>query len=67
MAVITKDMTVMDVLKLDQDSASVFRSFGLHCLGCPGATLESLEMASRVHGINVDDLLGALNEFFGSK
>ena len=48
MAVITKDMTVMDVLRLDQDSASVFRSFGLHCLGCPGATLESLEMASRV-------------------
>jgi transcription termination factor Rho len=33
MAKITKDMTVMDVLRLDQESASVFRSFGLHCLG----------------------------------
>jgi len=67
MAKITKDMTVMDVLRLDQESASVFRSFGLHCLGWPGATMESLEMASRVHGINVDDLLAGLNEFFESK
>ncbi len=33
MAKITKDMTVMDVLRLDQETASVFRSFGLHCLG----------------------------------
>ena len=33
MATITKDMTIMDVLRLDQRTESVFRSFGLQCLG----------------------------------
>lgn len=67
MATITKDMTVMEVLKLDQESASVFMSFGLHCLGCPGATSETLEGASKIHGIKSDDLVAALNNFFESK
>lgn len=67
MAKITKDMTVMDVLKMDRESAAIFMSFGLHCLGCPGATMESLEDASRVHGINVDSLVAELNKFFESK
>ncbi len=67
MAVITEDMTVMEVLKLDKESASVFMTFGLHCLGCPGATGESLKDASRVHGISADDLVSELNKFFESK
>lgn len=67
MAKITKDMTVMDVLKMDRESAAIFMSFGLHCLGCPGATMESLEDASRVHGISVDNLVAELNKFFESK
>ncbi len=33
MATITKDMTVMEVLRLNEGAASVFRSFGLQCLG----------------------------------
>ena len=67
MAIITKDMTVAEVLKMDQGSAAVFLNFGLKCLGCPGATAENLEMASRIHGINVDDLLAELNKFFESR
>jgi hybrid cluster-associated redox disulfide protein len=35
----------------------------MHCLGCPIATGESLEEASAVHGIDVDELVKALNEY----
>jgi len=67
MTQVTKDMTIMQVLQMDREVASVFMSFGLHCLGCPGATMESIEDAGRVHGINVDDLINELNKFFASK
>lgn len=30
---VTKDMTVMDVLRQDKQSAVVFMNHGLHCLG----------------------------------
>ncbi len=33
MGTVTKDMTVMDVLRMDQGAAAVFLSFGLQCLG----------------------------------
>jgi hybrid cluster-associated redox disulfide protein len=44
-------------------TASVFMRYGMHCLGCPIATGESLEEASAVHGIDVDELVKALNEY----
>lgn len=67
MFTVTEDMTIMEVLKLDREVASIFMSFGLHCLGCPGATMESIGDAGRVHGINVDNLIEELNKFFASK
>ena len=30
---VTEDMTIMDVLRLDRDTASIFMKYGLHCLG----------------------------------
>ncbi|MGB7606194.1 MAG: DUF1858 domain-containing protein [Lutisporaceae bacterium] len=54
---ITKDMTIAQILRAFPQTADVFRSYGMHCLSCPGATGESLEQASMVHGFNVDQLL----------
>lgn len=64
---ITEKMTIMDVMNMDREVASVFMKFGLHCLGCPGATMESIGDAGRVHGIDVDKLLVELNKFFENK
>lgn len=33
MATITKDMTVAEILRMDQGSAAIFLNFGLKCLG----------------------------------
>lgn len=67
MATITKDMTIMQVLQMDQELANIFMRYGLHCLGCPGATMESIGDAGKVHGIDVDALLKDLNEYLESK
>ncbi len=64
MAKITKDMIIMDVLRMDPDSAQVFFKNGLHCVGCPASSGESIEEASIVHGLDPDKLLQELNAYF---
>ena len=64
---ITSDMTIASVMKLDPQVAPVFMSFGMHCLYCPHASAESLKEASMVHGIDVNKLVEALNAYFESK
>lgn len=59
---ITKDMIISDVLKKHPEVASTFQEFGMHCLGCPTATGETIEQAAGVHGFEVDELLEALNK-----
>lgn len=64
---ITSDMTIASVMKLDPQVAPVFMSFGMHCLYCPHASAESIKEASMVHGIDADKLVDALNAYFDSK
>ena len=64
---ITPDMSIASVMRLDPEVAPVFMSFGMHCLWCPHASLESLEEASLVHGVDVHELCEALNAYFDDK
>ena len=43
MATVNKEMSIGQVLNLDRSTASIFMQHGMHCLGCPHATAESLE------------------------
>ena len=67
METITKQMTIAEVLEKDIDSAMVFMEAGMHCVGCPSASGESIEEASAVHGINADELVDKLNKYFEGK
>ena len=49
---VTKDMIIMDVLQLDPGTAEFFFEIGMHCLGCPSASGESVEQAALVHGVD---------------
>ncbi|MCL1855056.1 MAG: DUF1858 domain-containing protein [Clostridia bacterium] len=60
---VTKDMSIGQVLTINQDTASVFMDFGMHCLGCPHATAESIQDACAVHGSDPDALVEKLNAF----
>ncbi len=60
---VTKDMAIGKVLNIHRGTARILMEFGMHCLGCPHATAESLEAACAAHGANVDELVHQLNEF----
>ena len=63
MAKITADMTIYEVLQLVPDIGPVFFEFGMHCLGCPISRGETVEQAAQAHGIDLDEMLLALNNF----
>ena len=58
---ITKDMTIGEIIKKDSTRAEVLMAFGMGCVGCPSAQAETLEEAAEVHGLNLEALLEALN------
>ena len=64
---ITKETIIGDILDFAPQTAPLFLEIGMHCLGCPHATAESLEDACAAHGANVDELVHQLNEYFAEK
>lgn len=61
---ITKDMTFHQVLQMSPEVAKVLGSFNLGCVGCMGAMNETLEQGATAHGLDVNDILRALNAIF---
>lgn len=64
---VTKDMIIMDVLTMNPETAQFFLDIGMHCLGCPSASGESIEEACIVHGADVDKLINDINTFLASQ
>ena len=64
---VTKDSIIGEVLDFDRETAKFFLEIGMHCLGCPSARGESIEMACEVHGTNADELVAKINAFLESK
>ena len=67
MAKVTKDTIIMDVLAIDPGTAEFFFEIGMHCLGCPSASGESIEQAAAVHGVDADALVEKINAYLASK
>jgi len=59
---ISKDITVGEIVRKYPETLNVLFSFGLGCVGCPSAQIETIEDVCRVHGLNIDELLKTLNE-----
>ena len=60
---VTKEMTIGEVLNINMDIAPSLMEIGMHCLGCPASQGESLEEAAMVHGIDADLLVEKINAF----
>ena len=58
---ITKDMCIGDILDMAPQTAPIFLSIGMHCLGCPSSRGETVAEACAVHGVDVEKLLEAVN------
>lgn len=61
---VKKEMLIADLLTLGEAEkiADTLMQFGMHCLGCAIAHNETLEEAAAVHGIDIDELIDALNK-----
>ena len=59
---ITKDMTIAEVLKQNENLKEVLMGFGMHCFSCPCALGETIEEAAEVHDLDINILLEKLNE-----
>ncbi|MCD6581882.1 MAG: DUF1858 domain-containing protein [Desulfuromusa sp.] len=61
---ITKDMTFYQILQMDPKVAKVLNQYNLGCIGCLGATTESIAQGVRAHGLDIDEILASLNAIF---
>lgn len=59
--VVTGDMIMGEILSKHPEAVPVLMECGMHCLGCPSSQMESLADACMVHGLNVNDVLKAVN------
>ncbi|MDP6669150.1 MAG: DUF1858 domain-containing protein [Candidatus Krumholzibacteria bacterium] len=62
MAEITGDTLIGEVFSIKKGADEVIQKYmGKGCFTCPAITTEPLSMASSIHGIDLDALLGELN------
>ncbi len=60
--VIKKDDLIVKVIREHPETIPVFLDFGVHCIGCAAAQFETVEQGAAAHGIQVEELLKALNK-----
>ena len=58
---ITKDTIIGDILDIAPQTAPIFLSIGMHCLGCPSSRGETVEEACAFHGVDCEKLLEVIN------
>lgn len=58
---ISKEMSITEVVENHPKSAKVFLKHGMHCLGCMASAFENIEQGAKAHGIDVDLLIKDLN------
>lgn len=58
---ITKDMSLLELMQRYPKTQQYLKSLNMHCSQCMGAMNETIAMAARQHGIDVDQLLEELN------
>lgn len=59
---ITKEMTFGDLIKKYPKSGPILAGYGLHCIGCHIAVIETLEQGARAHGLSDDQIQSMVTE-----
>ena len=60
---VDKRIKIVDLLSLNPNVKEILMGFGLHCLTCPMAQMESLEEACFVHDVDPDLVIEKITEF----
>mgnify|MGYP000935007458 CR=1 FL=1 len=67
MATVNKQMTIRQLLEVDEGVADILMGSGMHCLGCVMASGEDIGQACAVHGIDADALIDQINDYLKNK
>ena len=59
---ITKDTGIIEAVQNHPEILQVFAEYGLGCVGCMAARVETLEQGAAAHGIDIDELVADLNK-----
>ena len=43
-------------------AVEILMGYGMGCIGCPSAQMETLEQACEIHGLNINEVLEKLNK-----
>jgi len=58
---ITKEMTITEILTRYPETLPVFQRYGLDCYDCQIAEFEQLEHGATVHKVDINELVAELN------
>lgn len=61
------EMNLMRILTVYPEMGPLFMEYGMHCIGCVASYDESLWEACQVHGLDVFEILGEMNEYLADK
>jgi len=64
---ITKEMTIMQIISTNAGIAEILMQSGMHCLGCAMAHGETLAQACEVHGIDAGALEQQINDYLAAR
>ena len=64
---VTPDMTIGELIRLDENIVPILMRAGMHCIGCPSAQGESIAEAAMVRGIDGNMLVAQINDFLENK
>ncbi len=54
---ITKDILILNLIEQNPELTQVLtEEYGLHCVGCMAASMETLEQGALVHGMDKDQI-----------
>ena len=59
---IKKEDIIGDVVEKHPELAPVFLKHGLHCVGCPAARGESIEVGAKAHGLDDEKIVALVKE-----
>ena len=58
---IAKDSIIADIIKEKPEVIQILMAFGMGCVGCPSAQMETLEQACFIHGLDLEEVLAKIN------
>ena len=64
---VTPDMTIGELIRLDENIVPILMRAGMHCIGCPSAQGESIAEAAMVHGLDAQVLEDQINDYLAAK